>query len=448
MPQHPSSRRSCASAPPPAAAEPVGAAEAARLIEALGPFEQRPVVAVAVSGGPDSMALLRLSAVWAAGRGGDVVALHVDHGLRPESTAEAIGVRARLEQLGIACEILPWTPPPGIGGVQARARAARYALLEGACRRRGILHLLLAHQLEDQAETVAMRAARADGGAGLAGMPAARELDHVRLLRPLLTVPRARLIATLSRLGERWIEDPSNCDRRFERVRVRLDAAFEPGHWLAAAHAAANARGRIEDATAAALARHLRLGHLGIAMLAQAALATFDSVADAALGAALGTVGGREHGVPAAAIARLRARLTTAGGARATLGGCLFVRRGPDMLIMREPGRVAAPLGVAPGASARWDGRFVIENREEAAILVGAFGRAGRLALPRAARDGLRRQRVPAAAIETLPAILSGEGPVACPTLGWGNDAYPGVAVSAAPRRPMASARFAAANVV
>ncbi len=196
------------------------------LMAPFGPFEARPVLAVAVSGGRDSMALALMAHDWAGARDGRVLALIVDHGLRAESGAEARATAERLGGLGIAAEILCWTGPKPASGIQQAAREARYRLLFEACHRHAILHLLVAHHAGDQAETVAMRAARGSGRDGLAGMAAAVEHRDARLLRPLLGVPRARLTATLQERGIGWVDDPSNADRRFERVRVRQDGAL------------------------------------------------------------------------------------------------------------------------------------------------------------------------------------------------------------------------------
>ena len=117
----------------------------------------------------------------------------------PESAAEAAATRDLLARHGIDGAILPGPAPSRGAGLQEAARTARYRLLRDECRRRGILHLLLAHHADDQAETVAMRAARRSGPDGLAGMAALVEQPEVRLLRPLLGVPRARLTATLLR---------------------------------------------------------------------------------------------------------------------------------------------------------------------------------------------------------------------------------------------------------
>ncbi|CAN5339703.1 hypothetical protein BH10PSE6_BH10PSE6_26970 [soil metagenome] len=191
----------------------------------FAPFEAEPVLAVAVSGGRDSLALALLAHDWVVAREGRVIALIVDHGLRPESGAEAQATLERLAGIGIAGEILHWVGPKPATRLQQVARQVRYRLLFEACRRHGILHLLVAHHADDQAETIAMRMARQSGPDGLAGMAALVEHRDARLLRPLLAVLRERLTATLQARGLGWIDDPSNADRRFERVRVRQDGA-------------------------------------------------------------------------------------------------------------------------------------------------------------------------------------------------------------------------------
>ena len=204
--------------PPPA----LDAVEFDRLMMPFAPFERPPSIAVAVSGGRDSLALALLSRDWIAARGGTLVALIVDHGLRAESRTEAEAARAILGEQGIDAAILTWSGDKPRTGLQEAARANRYRLLRDECRRRGILHLLLAHHADDQAETLAMRAVRNSGPDGLSGMAAVIELPELRLLRPLLGVARSRLGATLRSRSVRWLDDPSNLDLRFERVRVRL----------------------------------------------------------------------------------------------------------------------------------------------------------------------------------------------------------------------------------
>jgi len=200
---------------------PLDAAAFARLMAPFEPFEHAPGLAVAVSGGRDSLALALLAQEWAAAGGGRIVGLIVDHALRSESAAEAATTEALIRRHGCDAEILRWSEAKPRAGLQEAARAARYRLLREACQRRGVLHLLVAHHADDQAETVAMRAARQSGPDGLAGMAGAVELPEVRLLRPLLGVARSRLTATLLTRGVPWVDDPSNIDPRFERARLR-----------------------------------------------------------------------------------------------------------------------------------------------------------------------------------------------------------------------------------
>ncbi len=161
--------------------------EFAASLAAIGGFETRPLIAVAVSGGPDSMALMLLADRWARMRGGRAWGLTVDHGLRRESADEArtVGVMAR-RPCGFRTISCAGCGPKPASGIQEAAREARYRLLTAWCRDRCCLHLLTAHHLEDQIETHLIRRRAGSGVDGLAGMSAVRELSGCRLVRPLL----------------------------------------------------------------------------------------------------------------------------------------------------------------------------------------------------------------------------------------------------------------------
>ncbi len=268
----------------------------AALMAPFAPFESRPVLAVAVSGGRDSLALALLAHEWAVVRNGHVAALIVDHGLRAEAPVEAAATRDLLCRHGI--DILQWTGAKPAHGLQEAARQARYGLLFDACRSRGILHLLVAHHADDQAETVAMRAARGSGPDGLAGMAALVERRHARLLRPLLSVPRARLSATLEARGVAWIDDPSNTDRRFERARLRAGGVARQADLVGPARERSNRERRLAQAAVDTIEIG---GEIGGEVEGDAAL---DRTAFGRLGARLGAgllsrlvqaVGGRDH---------------------------------------------------------------------------------------------------------------------------------------------------------
>jgi tRNA(Ile)-lysidine synthase len=205
-------------------AAPVSAQEAKELFAKLAHL---PALVLAISGGPDSTALLWLAARWRKSlkRGPELLAVTVDHALRPESAREAAGVRRLAKALGVAHRTLVWTGKKPATGLQQAARSARYALLAEAGRKAGASYVLTAHTLDDQAETVLIRMSRGSGLSGLAAMAQVSRLPDgagtMTLVRPLLEVPKARLIATLRAAKVAFAVDPSNRDPRFTRARLR-----------------------------------------------------------------------------------------------------------------------------------------------------------------------------------------------------------------------------------
>jgi tRNA(Ile)-lysidine synthase len=178
---------------------------------------------LAVSGGPDSCGMMAAFARW-RDMGAAVPALSVacvDHGLRPEAAAECAGVVAAAAGLGLTAQTLRWQGGKPAGGLQEAAREARYRLLADHARAVGAGAIVVAHHLEDQAETVLMRLARGSGPLGLKGMAAASRREGIDILRPFLWVPKARLAATARAAGLVPVDDPSNRDPGFTRVRLR-----------------------------------------------------------------------------------------------------------------------------------------------------------------------------------------------------------------------------------
>lgn len=413
------------------AAEPLSAAEFTSRMDGLGGFENRPRVAVAVSGGADSMALCLLAAGWVGRRRGEITALVVDHGLRPESAAEGRQVAAWLERRNIPVRRLAWHGAKPDTAVQEAARAARYRLFGEWCRDQGVLHLLLGHHRGDQAETVLMRLAGGSGADGLAAMPAIVETAPVRLLRPLLDVTTERLRETLRRRRQPWIEDPSNCDPRFLRPRLRTAGAAlaeagisDRGLADAAAHLG-TARQFHEADTAALLARACRLDDAGVVRLSRCPMMTAPSdIGRRAFGRALACVGGAVHVPATKKVARLLDAVRTMGDAGSrTLGGCRIIVERETLLICRESRHVAAPVAVVAGARAQWDNRFRVTAvaRTGQGLWVGSLGRRGWSAVV-AIRPDLKNASVPPPARSTLPALIDGDGIVAVPHIGYVRD--------------------------
>ena len=219
---------------------------AALLSAALGrPLYDGERLAVAVSGGPDSLGLLLLAEATYAGR---VLALTVDHGLRPAAAREAAGVAALCAARGVPHATLPWVGTKPVANLQAEARRARYALMRDVCAQNGIGVLITAHHADDQAETLLMRLARGSG-AGLAGIRVRRSLGAgVTLLRPLLGTRRSVLAAIVADAGIAPVLDPTNDDPHYDRTHARRLLA-QTG-WIDAMQLAASAAHLAETETA------------------------------------------------------------------------------------------------------------------------------------------------------------------------------------------------------
>ena len=186
-------------------------------------WKAAPAIVLAVSGGPDSIALMWLAARWRStlARGPRLIAVTVDHGLRAEAAREARDVKRLARSLDLPHRTMRWTGAKPKTGVPAAARTARYRLLAQAARAQGATHILTAHTRDDQAETLLMRLVRGSGIAGLSAMARETERDGVRLARPFLHVAKAQLVATLKKAKVDFADDPTNRDPNYTRPRLR-----------------------------------------------------------------------------------------------------------------------------------------------------------------------------------------------------------------------------------
>lgn len=197
----------------------ISAQEFAHAVEGLGCADK---IAIAVSGGADSMALLLLINSWAKEKNIKLAALTVNHNLRKEAEDEAQQVKLWCNDLQIEHHILQWehTQKPTTS-IQEKARNARYLLMTDFCQKHYISNLFVAHHSGDQAETFFFRLARGSGLLGLSAMAQETIINHVKIIRPLLAFSKSRLLATLKETNQEWIEDPSNHNEDYTRVRIR-----------------------------------------------------------------------------------------------------------------------------------------------------------------------------------------------------------------------------------
>jgi len=423
----------------------------------LGPFERAPFVAVGTSGGADSLALCLLAHRWARARRGKIVALVVDHRLRPDSTAEANGVKRRLEQdPGIATHVLRRSGAAAGVNLQAVAREARFRLMRDWCHRHGVLHLLLAHHLEDQAETFLLRLARGSGANGLAAIAPLSEFVGIRVLRPLLAVPRGRLRASLRAPRRNWIEDPSNADQRFSRVRVRSRAAWLADEGLSPARVArtaahlARARVALEDAEADLLGRALALDPAGFARLDPEPFRRVPTETSMrALARVLACIAGADYPPRFSRLERLHGAMLAGMQRPRTLHGCRLVPDGSALFVCREPAVAREILPLVVDRKGRWDRRFKVSLHASEPAKDLFVARLGHEGLRRIKKARARwRPSLPAPACPSLPALWQGERLLAVPQLNviaTPCEAATSFATTFAPPQPLLGWRFAVA---
>lgn len=386
-------------------------------------------LAVAVSGGADSLCLAALLKDVQP-----VVALVVDHCLRPSSAAETQLTSDRLAALGVESEVLVWRYDQlPTANIQAVAREARYGLMSEWCNANQIEFLCTAHHMDDQAETMMLRMARGSGVYGLAGMAGTRDLGRgVTLVRPLLGVPKNRLIATLNMKNLKWVEDPSNQNEIFDRVKIRNLLADPPLEGFRADRLAATAqrmrrsREALEFYQRQWLSDAVEFSGAGYAVLDKA---KFNDVPEDIYLRALNSViqfsGGGGYAPRFEKLMRLAGALTDDGFSGHTLSGVKFAPFADGkILVTREISAMEKAKSIS--SDALWDGRFVVGETGEAPghnLLIGPLGDAGRKIIVEHFADMSGDAfTIPKQALPTLPAIFEGERLIAVPHMGYKPD--------------------------
>ena len=371
---------------------PLDSAVLARFSARLDPDNPRPL-AVAFSGGGDSLALLTLACDYGRATGRRIVALTVDHGLNADSAAWTLRAGEAARRLGAEWRPLNWRGAKPSSGLPAAARGARHTLLAEAARTLGARVILLGHTADDLAESALMRAH------GAPALPDPREWSPspvwpagrgIFLLRPLLAVGRPALRARLTGLGLDWIEDPANLDLRFARARARRTLAEGPTPLALPGSAP-------DRAVMARLAVRITLTIEGYATLPRAlADETPPDQLVPVLGAAVVSVGGALTPPRRRVLDRLAARLCGTAPVRAQLAGVRVEADATEVLLARDAGE--GRRRAAPEAEGLFDQRFETPPGVRVGFLAG---RAGRLS----PADRAQLRRIPAVARGSLPVL-------------------------------------------
>jgi tRNA(Ile)-lysidine synthase len=378
-------------------------------------------IGLAVSGGPDSLALMLLTQRWAAATPGapKLTVYSVDHRLRPEAAAEAAFVATEAARLGLSAHVLAWEGAKPSTGIQSAARTARYRLIGEAMARDGVQLLVTAHHRNDQAETVLMRMARGSGIGGLAGMMPFSSVEGVAIFHPLLDVGPTILHAVVAEAGITPLLDPSNANPAYERVRWRqalpqlAELGLTPERLSHLARRAGEADAAIDSIAADHISCHVHFDSFGSARLERLALAALPrAIATRVLSQCLIAVGGADDihalGQIEALSDALRMPKTFK---RTTLLGTVVAAKSDTIWLAREPGR--SPLGklaLVPGRSLIWDRRFRITSQsarmELTVRMAHDWNRKGAQAFTGMASEG------PIESIRASPLVEDGDGRV------------------------------------
>lgn len=362
---------------------------------------------LAVSGGGDSVAMLRLVA---STYDGPIHVYSVDHGLRDGSAAEAQFVADLCAELNVPCRVLRWEDAP-TGNLSASARRARYDLISEAAKGDGVKTVLLAHTKDDQAETVLMGLTRRGGVDGLSAMPAQMCDRGLTWLRPLLALGRDALRAYLRDIDQVWVDDPSNEDVRYERVRMRQAAAHLASLGLttdalsAVAENMQVARAALEHATdqawatcCAEIAGAVKIERAGFGTL-PVEIQRRVLLRACRLAAPLGDGPRRDP---------LMAFLTSVDAKTTNMGGCLLLVKSDALWVTREP---AAVHGLTAPVGEVWDGKWrVLANASDQNHVIRALGEDGLQSLPNWRDLGIPRQ-----VLLTTPSVWLKNGLIAAP---------------------------------
>ncbi len=386
----------------------INSTEFGKVLDTLLGNQNPDKIAVAVSGGADSLCLTFLLQEWTDKNGVELYAFTVDHGLRSESAKEARYVHRILTQKGIYHKTLVWKGKKPTHSVEEKARQARYDLLLRACAENKIAHLCLAHHQDDQAETFWLRLIRSSGVDGLSAMQPVSVRNGISLLRPLLGFSRAQIQKTLEkRFAVQWVEDPSNQQSIFERVRLRqfqkqLDSlGLNTAAVALSAKRLQRARKALEWMTDNFIEQSVQKNSAGFAFVDGAA---FDKLPDEirlrVLDKLLAYVAGENYAPRMAQLEKMLQQMPC----RLTLSDCQIVSVKKGFYVCPEYAKLPSAAQIKAGKNSVW-GRFLISS--DANITVAPLG------------DNLKVKTLPALVRRTIPAFFDKKGLAIVPALDY-----------------------------
>ncbi len=400
--------------------------EFSRLITLL-PIRIDDKIGLAISGGPDSMALAHLMHAWAKKHGVQVHGFHVDHQLRPSSSLEAASVVQWLAEMDISCDVLVWHHGDLRRKTQAHARQARHVLIAELAKKKGITQVFLGHHLNDQIETFLLRLECGSGVSGLSGMQSVAHMQNLTLLRPLLTVPKKKLQEAVIQKKLPFIDDPSNHNEEFARVRMRKLAhvmqeyGFDPGRLGRTVSKISETNAAMSYMMHEVIDRHATYHDAGYISVAATPLDLLPkALVLRVLDGIIRGMSGQLYPVRYQRLARCYDKLIKGDTlAATTLGHCYIKKRRKTFLFCREAHYVEKEITLRTPGQYRWDERFWVDLLDTyevpSGITVGPLGYEGWKQISTYCRSDL-----PSYIVYTLPAIWLHNRVIAQPHLGFG----------------------------
>ncbi len=401
----------------------------------IGPFENSPKFAVALSGGVDSMSLLFLTKEFAEKHQGSVIALTLDHSLRSSSNFEAQKVAQIMKSANISHQILEWRHEKAIpsSNIQAKAREARYEILTNFCLENDILHLLTGHNLNDISENFLIRLERGSSSTGLSAMRAISSFNQIQILRPLLKFSKTQIQNFAEKNHLEWVEDPSNKNTKFTRNRIRAAIGHDT-HLISRIAKSAFQIGRTEEMISEMADKfffnHVTISEKGFAEIDFAAFCQENpEITLRILARTLQIVSSATHKARFENLSNLHHGIIQRKKSSFTLSFCQIIIKKEKILIIKE---LNSPISKLKFGKNIWDGRWVIDNPLQETLLISHLREEKWAKIPT-----LKKLKIDKRILFTLPCIEKSNGEIIIPHLNHNMEKLPNFQINFKPNWPI-----------